>query len=640
MNRKDFLKASLLAAAGTVISLGVSKCSSNGGQDDKPSDNKRTDYPQSNEEIGFFHGVKSGDPRDDCVIIWTRITPLAKGKEIKDTSSLLKTFDLVKVEFQVAKDADFTRIVNRGETYAKQKNDFTVKIDVQNLDAATKYYYRFICRGAGSVIGETKTLPALYSTPEKAKFAVFSCANYPNGHFNAYSEAAKIQDLDVAIHLGDYIYEYGSYKDDDFGKKIPAYANKHAKDIGRALPKDNNRECVKLQDYRRRYRLYATDPGLQALHSKVPMIMVWDDHEVCNNSRKESAENHQDGKEGPYGQRVSEALQAYFEWMPIRPVNNRRKIFRNFHFGQLLTLHMLETRLFARTKEKGMFDVLLNPNINNELKSSNNKLMGDEQLSWLKNEMTHSNAIWQVLGQQVVMGRMLLPIPEKLFLFSQLGVDITKLKEYISVIKGSVFKKKQRITPAVKALFENLLKFLKRAVADKEKMAQGKWQEVDLRMRHALQGPTPYNPDAWDGYYHEREELLKSVHRNRSNLVVLSGDTHNSWANHLYLDDKAKTAVGVEFGGCSVSSPGMEEYLGYFSKAGKMTELEDTITRLVDGLQYCNLQDRGFMEVEFTTEKASCTWHYVSTNRKPEYVMQKEREKTLWIKRGEKTFST
>jgi len=244
--------------------------------------------------------------------------------------------------------------------------------------------------------------------------AVFSCANYTNGYFNPYMEASKLSNLDVTLHLGDYIYEYGAYENDDFTAKIPSYATSNAVAIERTFAEDNNTECLTLGDYRKRYALYHTDRGLQALHAAAPMIAVWDDHEVANDSYVDGAQNHQED-EGDFQTRVEAALQAYFEWLPIRPIENKKEIYRTFNFGDLASLHMLETRVFGRDKQLDYGDYFtangsfLESEFINAVGNPSRTMLGVSQLQWLQGQMATSNATWQVLGQQVLMGRMNLP---------------------------------------------------------------------------------------------------------------------------------------------------------------------------------------------------------------------------------------
>lgn len=585
LTRREFIKVSAMSACALVISTGLSGC---GGSDGK-------------DNVSFNHGVASGDPLVDRVIIWTRATTLA---------------EKIDVNYEVSTDANFAHIVHNGTVVTNADKDYTVKIDVQNLVAGSLYYYRFSSNGTSSPIGKMKTLPA--GSVESVKMAVFSCANYPNGYFNAYMEASKLADLDVTLHLGDYIYEYGMYVNDDFTAKVPAYATSNAIAIGRELPSDNNKECLTLADYRKRYALYHTDAGLQALHQACPMIAVWDDHEIVNDSYKSGAENH-DASEGAYEARVNAALQAYFEWIPIRPTNNMKEIYRTFNFGNLVSLNMLETRLLARDKQLSYSDYFatdgsfLQSNFIADLTNASRTMMGATQLGWFQGEIATSTATWQVIGQQVIMGRMNLP------------AEILTQMAQLDYVSGE----------AKLALLSSINTALAECAMIKARVLQGD-ATVTNEERARINTTLPYNLDAWDGYYVNREIIFGTAKAYGKNLVVLSGDTHNSWANEL--KDSGGASVGVEFAVTSVSSPGMEAYLNLTSTQQAM-QLEGALTLLVDDLKYVNLNNRGFMEVVYTKENATCHWHYVANYDSPNYTMDTSRAKSLKTLAGTHTLA-
>lgn len=571
LNRREFLKISALSACSLVISTGISGCD---GSNDA--------------NVEFLHGVASGDPLSDCVIIWTRATTQAAD---------------VTIRYEVAEDQDFKKIIHNGEVRVDASTDYTLKVDVQNLDAGSHYYYRFVSNKTYSEIGKMKTLPQ--GSVEQVKMAVFSCSNYPNGYFNAYTEAAKIQDLDVTLHLGDYIYEYGMFEKDG---TTPAYATQNAVRIGRELPEDIATELYTLEDYRKRYAVYHTDAGTQAIHKACPMIVVWDDHEMANDTYKEGAQNH-DASEGNFDVRIEAALQAYFEWLPIRPIKNKKEIYRSFTFGDLLSLHMLETRIFARDKQlvygsyftqDGSF---LAQEFEADIGSSTRTMLGTSQLSWLQSQMASSTTKWEVLGQQVLMGRMNLP--------SELLISISQL-DYVSGAQKD-------------ALLVQINTSLAELATLKARLLQGD-PSLNDEEKSRVNTILPYNLDAWDGYFVERERLLQTAKAYGKNLVVLAGDTHNAWASELKTMDGEN--VGVEFATTSVSSPGMEDYLGITDLEQAM-QLEAALELLVDDLKYCNLENRGFMELVFTPEKVISNWHFVSDNESPSYTLNSSRTKSL-----------
>jgi len=280
------------------------------------------------QDIGFIHGVASGDPLQTKVIIWTRVS-LKKPAEEQPALS---------VKWQVAEDAKFEKIVREGLTTTSSLRDYTVKVDVDRLSAAKKYFYRFICNGVISSVGRTRTMPK--GNVDQAHLAVVSCSNYGYGYFNVYEELSKQTDLNAVLHLGDYIYEYAN--------EVYSSPELIAKD--RSLtPKT---EVVELSDYRQRYATYRLDKQLQAAHAAHPFICVWDDHELANDAWQDGAENHQ-ADEGDWAERRSAAIKAYREWLPIRDSENVKQpeiTYRRFDIGNLASLIMLDTRLVGRTK--------------------------------------------------------------------------------------------------------------------------------------------------------------------------------------------------------------------------------------------------------------------------------------------------
>jgi alkaline phosphatase D len=294
----------------------------------------------------------------------------------------------VKVAWEMATDVEFKRVVASGEVLAEEERDFTVKVDVQDLEPGTTYYYRFRARGQSSVLGRTRTLPL---SAERLRAAVVSCANYPFGFFNVYGRIAARADLDVVIHLGDYLYEYaeGGYGP---GAKI-----------GRAS--EPAHELVTLEDYRARHAQYKREPELQEVHRQHPFVAVWDDHEVANDSWKDGARNHDEG-EGDYLERRRAAQRAYFEWMPIRSLDDESRVYRSFRFGKLADLVMLDTRHAGR-------DELIDDACDlDALATKERSLLGKEQERWLFDELSESRergARWRLIGQQVMMAQLMNP---------------------------------------------------------------------------------------------------------------------------------------------------------------------------------------------------------------------------------------
>ncbi|MCW8126605.1 alkaline phosphatase D family protein [Microbulbifer halophilus] len=547
--RRNFIKAALAASGGVLVSTPLQAMT----RPDLPSD------------VTFPHGVASGDPLGDAVILWTRAAP-AGGDDPAEP---------LKVTWELARDREFTDVLRRGSAETHAGRDYTIKIDVQGLEPATDYYYRFVGAGEQSPVGRAKTLPT--AGVEQVKLAVFSCSNYPAGYFNAYQLAAQRGDWDAVLHLGDYIYEYPA----------DGYATERSAEIGRALPKDNSGELYTLADYRKRYALYRTDAGLQALHAAAPFIAVWDDHEIANDTWKTGAENHSP-EEGDFFERRAAAVQAYYEWLPIRPPQGDRnpQIYRSFRFGDLLDLHMLDTRVIGRdrqidyaeyTNEDGSFDGRA---FAAALAEPGRTLLGQKQRNWLAQTLEQSTGHWQLLGQQVLMGRMHLPA---------------------EIMRNFFSGDKSNDTTA------ELVEL---------KTASLRGEPLSDSQRARLEQVLPYNLDAWDGYAVEREALYRHAAELGKNLVVVAGDTHNAWCNRL-TDDRGEV-VGMEFATPSVSSPGMENYLKLDEKsAGEMAR---GMSVLIDDLRYCNLHQRGYMEMTFNRESVQTEWKFIDNIHSTEFA--------------------
>ncbi|MCS7000638.1 MAG: alkaline phosphatase D family protein [Bacteroidota bacterium] len=318
----------------------------------------------------FYHGVASGDPLDDRVIIWTRVTP-----PTLDTA--------VAVEWVVALDTSLQQIVRRGIAYTSAYRDFTVKVDVDSLQPDRYYYYAFRAFGRWSLVGRTKTAPR--DRANHLRFAVVSCSDYAAGYFNAYEHIAERNDLDAVIHLGDYIYEYAADTTQPWvrqSQRIPA----------------PNVELLTLSDYRSRYAVYRLDPNLRRLHQQHPMIAVWDDHEVANDAYADGAENHQPS-EGDYHERKRAAQRAYYEWLPVR---EQRHLYRSFRFGDLAELLMLDTRHEARNKQVRNVGTSATPASLDSLNDPNRTMLGGEQYEWLVTSIRQSPAQWILIGNQVM----------------------------------------------------------------------------------------------------------------------------------------------------------------------------------------------------------------------------------------------
>lgn len=342
----------------------------------------------------FYHGVASGDPTADAVIIWTRVTP-----RDADTS--------ISVRWAVALDTGLTQVVAQGTTKASLASDFTVKIDVVGLQSNTVFYYAFQAYNRVSLIGRTRTFPS--AGGEHARFAIVSCSNYPAGYFNAYGAIARRNDIDAVLHLGDYIYEYSA--------DSTSYAGSTGKQLGRMHSPNN--EIVSLADYRARYSQYRLDPDLRALHQQHPVVHVYDDHESANDSYTDGAENHQP-TEGDWQVRKQLSRRACSEWMPTRDQSDGR-IYRVLKYGELVDVLMLDTRLDGRDKQIEDLGEDASAEAKLALADLNRRLISDNQFSWISTTLRSSPATWHLLGNQVLFTQFDVSPIDTTFMFGAIG---------------------------------------------------------------------------------------------------------------------------------------------------------------------------------------------------------------------------
>ncbi len=482
---------------------------------------------------GFTHAVASGEPSAKSVLLWTRFVAEAE----------------TTLTWQVSESEDFNRAVAEGSVTASPARDWCAKGVVTGLSPDRWYFYRFIAPGGTtSPVGRTRTLP---EGPTSAfKLAVFSCSNYGFGYFNAYGHAAEANDCDLALHLGDYIYEYGAGTYPDANQAAPE----------RVLAPVT--EIVALADYRLRYATYRADPDCQRLHQVLPMIAVWDDHESANDSYENGAQNHQPETEGDWQLRKAAAKQAYREWMPVSDA-----AYASYQVGDLATLFRLDTRLEGRDQQfdlgmvlKGASDpqamtAALTKFRDGDWADAERQLLGEAQDAWLAKGLgasTASGTSWQVLVQQVLIGKLKTPQA----LASQLGDGVP---DFV----------KQRLAASAMASTVGL----------------------------------PLNMDAWDGYPAARERVFKAALAADANLIVLAGDTHNGWAFDL---DHEGAKVGVELGVCSVSSPGFETYLSFVPPATMAAALVAENQQL----KWADTAQRGYMVVELTPTRAVTEYRF------------------------------
>ncbi|CAB4732745.1 unannotated protein [freshwater metagenome] len=320
----------------------------------------------------FQHGVASGDPLPDAVVLWTRVTPTP------DATPGSGRGPKVRVGWEVATDRRFRRVVRRGRYVTSAGRDHTVKLDARGLEPERWYWFRFTALGRTSPVGRTRTAPAADATPANLRLGFASCSNWPAGLFAAYRGLAERSDLHAIVHLGDYLYESGS------------------SDVRAHEP---DREIVTLADYRQRHGQYKTDPDLQAAHASAPWIVTWDDHEVTNDSWAEGAENH-DASEGDYAKRRARAHRAYDEWMPCRMDGTARlddgtRLYRRLRFGTLAELSMLDLRTY---RDEQISQVGTDTGVDDPGRT----ITGEEQMGWLLEGLQQDRAQWKLVGTSVM----------------------------------------------------------------------------------------------------------------------------------------------------------------------------------------------------------------------------------------------
>lgn len=524
----------------------------------------------------FRHGVASGDPLQDRVILWTRVTPVDA-----QTSQL-------DVSWEIAEDAAFRRKVRRGGTSTGPERDFTVKVDVTGLRPMTRYHYRFRCGEQTSPVGQTQTLPA--GKVDDLVIAVASCALYSGGFFNGYREIARLDRVDLVLHLGDYIYEYGGAPD-QLGMSI-------GQKIGRAPTPAN--EAITLADYRERHSCYRLDPDLQAAHARAPWICVWDDHEAANDSWMGGAQNHQPN-EGDWAARRTASVRAYYEWIPIReprPGHSFEAINRSFELGDLATLVMLENRLVGRSRQfsltnpqDGAWMVMdqsdplhplpvtdpaimrmvigaarggqpipapyaLKPDveaIRRKLADPARTVLGAPQEAWLRGEIDASikaGKPWQLIGNQVVMAR-------------TLGVNIMDAlgpERWAQAL--------ERMTPQLRPHVKTLAE---------------------------LPTDIPFEFDGWNAYPAARRRMDEALSLPGAHPIVLSGDSHVFWVNRL--DGAQGKGLAAEIGTTAITSSSLGDMLGG-------AELGPAYTDTCDEVLYCNQLTKGFAVVTLSATQA------------------------------------
>lgn len=498
----------------------------------------------------FRHGVASGDPDASSLVIWTRVTPAASAPD----KPLLVTW-------RVAHDSGFTEIAATGKAEAGPVADFTVKVLVAGLMPGQTYFYAFTAEGETSPIGRTRTLPV--GALDRLGIALASCSNYAYGHFNAYDAIAKDPQVDIVLHTGDYLYEYG--------------AGEWGDDVGTLLGRRHQppHETVTLADYRLRHAQYKSDPGAQAMHAAHPFVACWDDHESTNNPWMGGAQNHQPDTEGDWATRRAASIQAYFEWMPVREPSlgrSRADFWRVYRFGDLATLVTLETRHTGRGEQVAYGPWLERLRTPQDRDAFMSEVIGDPERGMLSPAMEAdlSTALaaskatgqpWRVLGNASPMARMLVPD------VAALGIDPGRN------LRGATLGQSPDL------------------------FWTGRWN-------------LPFYTDTWDGYPAARERLYGLCRGiGVEDLLVLTGDSHSFWMNRLF--DGQGRPMGLELGTAGISSPGDFVESGWdLETAARLDRLFET---QLDEVVWTDNLHQGYVRVVLEPHAATADFVAVDT---------------------------
>jgi alkaline phosphatase D len=435
----------------------------------------------------FRHGVASGDPDQTSIVLWTRVSPDCRA---------------TAVHWKVAHDPALRELVCEGRATAVLERDHCVKVLAKGLQPGRTYYFNFSAEGYHSPVGRTRTLPD--GDFKRLGIALLSCSNYALGYFNAYHAVAGDPSIDFLLHIGDYIYEYGN----EFASQSSFYVR----------PCDPPHETITLDDYRRRHAITKSDRHSQAMHAAHPLIALWDDHEFGNDAWREGAQNHDPQTEGDWTARRNAAVQAYYEWMPVRDPEPEAALenWRVYRFGNLATLVTLEARLTARDQpvDYGPHKAALKTRadakafVGDVLGNSPRQMISERTKAALRKSLGRSvqeGEGWQLVASPVLMARVATP-----------------------PLRAGGLRPEEQPQLAFLDKFTDLF-----------------WRS-DLGLPDSL--------DSWDGYAGARQDFYRLCRdAGTKNLVVLSGDSHAFWSNRLF--DDAGDAMGIELGTAGVTSP-------------------------------------------------------------------------------------
>ncbi len=634
MDRRQFLKWGSFITV-SVATTGLAGC---GGGDDNPD-------PPEPDLFDFRHGVASGDPRPDSVVLWTRV----EGDNGKRH---------VNVRLQVSTQEDFSTLVVNDHLRALPEWDYTLRTKVTGLNAATTYYYRFRVGSRFSPVGRTRTAPAAGTPLSQLKFAFVSCQDWSINHWAGMEELAQ-QDLDFIVHTGDYIYE--AVAD---GAPVNLVESRHTPlslPNGTTLP-SGFRYATTLEDYRYLYKAYRSDARLQALHARFPMIAIWDDHEFSDDCWQDRQSYDADDDQTPQTARRRAANQAWFEFLPAdvtldlnNPSFQNIQIYRAFTFGNLATLLMTDERLYRAdhliSEANAGGDVGSRFFIRRDtLKAAEDakiaaaggaltpvSMLGDAQRAWWQDRIGGAATTWKLWGNQVSLLRM--------------QVDLTEAIAELMVLR--LIASNTALTPLRDQMEEALEADLRAAVASgtyPNNVAYANLRQLlsaqagidsanfDANIKPTLDSRLPpasllatyvLNADQWDGYDAERKNLMAFLKTNNvRNVVALTGDIHAFFAG-VVMDDfdaATPTPVMVDLVGAGLSSNTlMSTYKSVVDNDPRFAEIKALIYEEVSGavvntlnrtlehfnpwMRYAETNVIGYSVVTLTPDRLNCAFH-------------------------------
>ncbi|HVE07077.1 MAG TPA: alkaline phosphatase D family protein [Paraburkholderia sp.] len=635
MDRRHFLKWSSLMTVSVASASVLSAC---GG------DNSSTGATSGTSAVsaaarGFSLGVASGDPQPDSVVLWTRVD----GGDGEAP---------VNVTVQVALDADFKSLVLDTNVNAEAQWDYTLRHKVTNLNAGTVYYYRFIAGSAISTAGRTWTTPAAGQALAQLRFAVICCQDWSVNHWAAF-DAMQSEDLDFVVHVGNYVYEQINRptvitpaRDPQHGSFLLPQGAKLA---------DGSIYANSVDDYRMLYKTYRSDPRLQRVHAKWPMIATWGDHEFSNDAWQDHA-TYVAGDTTPQTARRRNANQAWFEFMPADvslsasdPSFQNIQIYRSFSFGNLATLVMTDERLYradhevAQTTDSaiGSRYVVAKSAVDNaeqaRLATAGNALtpvsmLGDMQRQWWQQQMSGAKTVWKLWGNEVPLLRM----------------QVDGFNAVVDALTQAVVSTSAALPPfettlrsfvqgdLSDAVAQNLVPAPFTRLANFGKQAGFSASDIASTVAGLNQMLPPYSAltmlllsaDQWDGYNAERKNLMQFLASGAiANVVALSGNVNAFVAGTVMDDFDAATPqpVMIDLATAGISSESLlhdyeavlnantatQPWLNPLFAAGSFASPDDLLKSNNPWLAYTDTDAQGYTVVSLTSDQLSATFKKV-----------------------------